>query len=57
MRRADLDAVLREASTLSPKAAVIAGPWLDKVKARLAATAAIRGLENDALAIITESRK
>ena len=57
VQRSDLAAALRESAALPPKAAATAKPWLDEVRARISARAAIEGLENDALAIITESRK
>ena len=53
LQRGDLDLVLKEAAGLPEKPAQAAASWLKDVAARQNAAAALRGLENDALQVLS----
>ncbi len=57
LQRGDFAQAMKEALNLPEKPAKVAQSWLAELKARQAAALALRGLENDALQLITTSSK
>ncbi|MBY0610666.1 MAG: hypothetical protein K2P80_00625 [Beijerinckiaceae bacterium] len=57
LQRGDADLALSEAAGLPEKPAQAASAWLGELKARQAAAAVLRGLENDALQVISAASR